>query len=234
MLVQLTNILHGHGISFYPNTIQIDFEIAAYNAIRHVFPNSVLRGFFFHFGQCTMRKVTDIGLRGFLNDKTDFKNSVQLITTLANIPISFLDESWSFIKSIIPISDNRVFILINYIEETWILPRDSLFSRTVWSHHDDLYIRTNNSLEGFHSKLNRAINKSQPSFYEIIDKLKIFMKCYEVEMIRILSGGIPKPKRRKYVESNNTIVRVIQNFNNGQITLHELMEYLKNAMKLNF
>ncbi|KAG0440465.1 hypothetical protein DMUE_1729 [Dictyocoela muelleri] len=114
------------------------------------------------------------------------------------------------------------------------MPRNLLFSRTIYSHHDYLNIRTNNALEGFHSKLNRAINKSKPSFYEIIDKLKIIMICSEVEIMRILSGGKPKPKRKKYVESNNTIVRVIQNFNNGQITLVELMEYLKNSIKLEF
>lgn len=55
----------------------------------------------------------------------------------------------------------------------------------------------------------------------------------EVELRRISSNGIKNQKKEKYLESyNNTIVRVFENHKNGLISLPEIMEFLKNANKL--
>ena len=41
------------GLNFAPETVQVDFERSAYNAVRTVLPAAHLHGCFFHYTQCT-------------------------------------------------------------------------------------------------------------------------------------------------------------------------------------
>ncbi|KAG0437380.1 hypothetical protein DMUE_3727 [Dictyocoela muelleri] len=100
----------------------------------------------------------------------NFKKSVQFITTLALIPLPLVDEGWRIIKTIMPIYVDKVVDLIIYVENTWLIPNNSVFNRAVWTHYSNLSTRTNNALEGFHAKVNRSINKSRPAYYEVVDK----------------------------------------------------------------
>ncbi|KAG0441788.1 hypothetical protein DMUE_0791 [Dictyocoela muelleri] len=172
MLKKLVTELFDNGVTFYPDLIQIDFEIAASNAIKRVFPLSTIKGCFFHFGQCVIRKISDLGLRSLFNTDMNFKRSVQFINTLALIPLPLVDEGWRIIKTMMPIYVDKVVDLIINVKNTWLIPNNSVFNRAVWSHNSNLSTRKKNALEGFHAKLNRSINKSRPAYYEVVDKLK--------------------------------------------------------------
>ena len=89
----------------------------------------------------------------------------------------------------------------------------------MWNHYDNLSPRTNNSAEGFHSKLNRMINKSKTNFYEILNHLKKIQLDNELEIRRILSGGAPRSRKKCYINSDETISRLKEMFKRKIISL---------------
>ncbi len=46
-----------------PSMILLDFEMAAVNSFREVFPNALLQGCYFHLNQCLVRKVQNLDLK---------------------------------------------------------------------------------------------------------------------------------------------------------------------------
>jgi hypothetical protein len=46
-----------------PKSIQIDFEQVFISAIKDIFPNAKMNGFFFHFCQCVWCKIQSLGLQ---------------------------------------------------------------------------------------------------------------------------------------------------------------------------
>ncbi|KAG0438346.1 hypothetical protein DMUE_3146 [Dictyocoela muelleri] len=82
-----------------------------------------------------------------------------------------------------------------YVENTRLFTTNKLFSRNVWSRNTDLETRTNNALEFFYANINKAVNKSNPAYYDGVKILKKVMIVCEVESCRILSGWNSNPKK---------------------------------------
>ncbi|KAF9763292.1 hypothetical protein NGRA_1364 [Nosema granulosis] len=98
--VRMFNAIHSnlakYEIFLNPTNIQIDYEVAAFNAIKRCFPDSSISGCLFHFAQALWRKVAELGLTSLLNDDLSFCNSVELIAALALVPVSELEECWEY------------------------------------------------------------------------------------------------------------------------------------------
>ena len=76
----------------------------------------------------------------------------------------------------------------NYLESTWISNTRALFKFSTWNHFNNLGPRTNNIAEGFHSKLNRIINRNEPKFYHVLESLIFIQFQMEVYYDRIQAG----------------------------------------------
>ena len=59
-------------------------------------------------------------------------------------------------------------------------------------------IRTNNRMDGWHNKLNRAIGHSHPNTHELISVLKKEQTSTEETLQRARLGAPPPPSRRRY------------------------------------
>ncbi|KAG0437258.1 hypothetical protein DMUE_3794, partial [Dictyocoela muelleri] len=107
--------LSEHGIDFSPQNIQIDFERAGFNSLQRVFPETSISGCFFHFGQAIWRRVQKLGLVSVYHENINFKNCVQLCSSLALVPMEEIDNAWAHILSLWPIEIPGAVILKNYI-----------------------------------------------------------------------------------------------------------------------
>lgn len=123
--------------------------------------------------------------------------------------------------------------LKEYITDTWISFSDgSLFNRLIWNQFGVVRGRTNNVAEGFHSALNKKMNKTTTSFWEVANVLKK-MHCYaEIELRRLVGGGKPKPRKNIYIKQDDKISQLWSLYDRRCISLVELMDGLKNAIKL--
>jgi hypothetical protein len=79
------------GQNFTPSKIQIDFEVAVFNAVRFVWPDTTLVGCYFHFGQAIWRKIQSIGLVSRFNEDLNFR------TFLKCVRLSHLFRSRTFL-----------------------------------------------------------------------------------------------------------------------------------------
>jgi hypothetical protein len=206
-------------VNFSPSSIQIDFEAAAYNAVRRCFPFTQVTGCFFHFGQAVWRRVQALGLVSLYNLNGHFAELVQMIIAIALVPIDEIDNVWTYVRSIYNFDNENVQSLPKYVEINWISDSRPLFSREVWSHYGTLCGRTNNVAEGFHSKLNKLINKNNSSFLEILYTLKDMQISNEVELNRLIAGGKPKRRKKVYVDQEGKIERLWCSYNSRLISL---------------
>lgn len=233
MFARIRSTLLQHSIIFNPHTIQIDYEYAAYNAIRAEFPATTIKGCFFHFGQAIWRKLVDIGLKTFFNQDSNFRESVQMITSLALIPLDDIDEGWEIVKSSFLNPTWQVNQFLAYVEDVWLSRRRSLFGREIWSQCGVLRGRTNNYAEGVHSAINASINRAHPNFYELLHILFRMQTLHSLEYLRLIDGGGNKPRKRNYIQQDLRIEEAYELFGRRLIDLRQLLKALSRAIKLN-
>jgi hypothetical protein len=233
MLRNIKCVLRNYSIEFEPRKVIIDFEYAAFNAVKTVFPVATVSGCLFHFGQAIWRRVTKLGLKTLFSEDISFSNEVKKITALALVPLECVDDVWAQICSSLNGQDTRIDEFTNHIHRVWLSNEHPLYNRSVWSQFGDLRGRTNNYCEGFHSKINRLIHKTHPNFYEVLDILKTIQFTNQLELLRLLRGGEPKARKKNFVEQDKKINRLWQNYIQNGLSLELLVDGLKEAIKLN-
>lgn len=75
---------------FNPTKFTVDFETAAMNAIKKVFPDIIVQGCFVHFQRCIFRKAKSLGLL----DHEETKQHVKLCISLAFLPKEDIEDGW--------------------------------------------------------------------------------------------------------------------------------------------
>ena len=60
-----------------PRSVMVDFGIVARNALLRVFPQTEIKGCFFHLSQCVYRKVQEAGLQQRYQADADFSLTVK-------------------------------------------------------------------------------------------------------------------------------------------------------------
>ena len=124
----------------------LDFEVAAHNAVKTSFPQSSIKGCFFHYIQCIWRKVQSSGLVVMFNEDDNFRRLVKRAAVLPLVPEN--KDGWFQ-----ALEDNQddsppVMRFKNYVTETWVGGH-----LQHWNHYDNDGPRTTNAAEGWHQKL---------------------------------------------------------------------------------
>ena len=97
--------------------------------------------------------------------------------TLALVPTSAIPTCLAMILSAVP-DDTDCMTLYAYFENQWTskitMPPD------MWNSYSDSEDRTTNRVEGFHSKLNKMLNKAHPNIHVPINVFKKLEAKYEI------------------------------------------------------
>ena len=59
---------------------------------------------------------------------------------------------------------------------------------------DSTSIRTNNHVEGWHSRLKKVVGKAHPNVFEIVESLKKEQAATEVSLAQLAAGAAPPQK----------------------------------------
>ncbi|XP_065319377.1 uncharacterized protein LOC135927335 [Gordionus sp. m RMFG-2023] len=188
MLNLLKNYCRSIGFSFSPSKALIDFEMGALTALEEIFPTISVKGCYFHYCQCILRRIQGNRLTAYSRLNPDFKRfyrRLMAIPFLTEIDIPLvLSELNNEVEAfnLDPIRD-----LFTYFKSTWINP-NAKFKYKMWNMYDVQGVRTNNHVEGFHRSLKEYITYSHPNLYLFIDILKQIQQDMDIKFIQLRNG----------------------------------------------
>ena len=113
--------------------------------------------------------------------------------------------------------------ILLYYKSTWI---DGNFPPKLWNVHSSS-MRTNNMVEGWHSK---RLRKSHPNIYELINYLKKEQgkTALTISQTRL---GAPAPKRKKkYRQLEERILSLTTQHKEGRLSAQEFLSSIRNVV----
>ena len=104
-------------VNLKPVSIMINFELAVINSLERVFPDSEIKGCFFHLSQNIYRKIQENGLQQRYQEDSDFALKLRMIPALAFVPIDEVVGAFEELSEILPPESRPV---ANYFEDLYI------------------------------------------------------------------------------------------------------------------
>ena len=216
----------GNGdIILNPNTIMVDYELGAIQAIRRTLPGTQVKWCLFHYGQAINRGVQRIGLAAQYRAAEAGDPLRRWIRRLSALPLVPLDQvDHVFDQAIFDAPQVQgVDDMHTYMRNTW-LNVDARFPRDLWNQYTRMEeSRTINSLEGWHNKINRYVGKPHPNIFELIQFLQKEELFQRTELMRLQAGGQANPRKPRYIRLDQRIQRLNTQFQNGE---RNTMEYV--------
>ena len=104
--------------------------------------------------------------------------------------------------------------IFDYFMRQWV----NKVSPSTWNHFETTSDRTNNRAEGFHSKINKLFNKSNPNIYNLINFIKSIETESMIQLQRVENDPSQATKRRKiYIEKDFQIELIKHEYIEKQI-----------------
>ena len=179
--------------------------------------------------RAVFRKIQSLGLQVRYKDDEDFAHKVRMLAALASVPEPDVINAFEAVSEDFPLDAQAV---IDYFEDTNIgrlrpggyrlIP---LFELGLWNMYNQTLNdlpRTNNAVEGWHHSFPANAGAYHPNFWKFIDILKREQNLTQVNIAQAQAGHQPEPQRRRYLESNQRIKNIVQDYHN-----RDIMQYLR-------
>ncbi|XP_069142033.1 uncharacterized protein [Argopecten irradians] len=209
-----------------PTTVFLDFETAAQNAIRSVFPAATLKGCFFHFTQCIWRKAQQTGLQQLYADNDDIRRLVRRAAALPLVPLNRIEDVWFHALNDLEDADVPQYTtaFTDYVITQWI-ERD----QPLWNHFETEGPRTTNHVEGWHNKLKKKVEHSHPNIYSIIRVFQEIQANNEITRIQHAAGGQTRPRAKRYRNIDSRLTQLKERLETGAM---DVIQYIDAASHL--
>ena len=183
-----------------PETITVDFEMAAINAFHETFSETLVCGCFYHFTQSLYRKIQQLGLqKPYAQDKR-LSQQFKMFGALAYIPVPDVPAVFNqLVDSMKDCKYEKMKDFIKYFRVTYIgsESRKPNFPIELWNVRyqiDNELPKTNNSVEGFNNKLTCAVGCTNPSLSTLIGSVK---RVYQETTMKMLQNDMEMDAGKK-------------------------------------
>ena len=105
--------------------------------------------------------------------------------------------------------------------KTW---PDGMFPVRMWNVYALEGPRTNNHVEGWHSKVRKLAGKAHPNIYEAVTLFQSEQAATEVSIMQLAAGGLPVRRRRKYRNYEKRLMTIREKYEAGDYSLSELVK----------
>ena len=175
---KLFSELKALGPTLSPRTIMTDFEHAAINAFKAVFPDSDQQGCFFHFSQCLFQSILSNGLQQLYESDAGFALKMRMIAAIAFVPVADVVMSFEHLINNTDFPEEAQSVL-DYFEDTWIgrpnhrlIHRPPHFDHVLWNCFNAAKFcasKINNACERWHRSFSKLIGASHPTIWKFLE-----------------------------------------------------------------
>jgi len=92
--------------------------------------------------------------------------------------------------------------------------------------------RTNNNLEGFHFRMNRALSHHHPNIYRFVELIKNIEKSEAAKLQQIDFGALPPSRKRVYRECENRLSRLKEHYDNDEKSALDFLDAAGHLLRL--
>ena len=203
-----------------PQTVMMDFELAAMQSAEDVFTNATVHGCFYHLTQNVYRKVQAEGLQTAYCENPELATQVRMLMAIAFVPLTDVVSAFEAVQeAALP----EITPIVDYFEDTYVgrmrrrtraPPR---YPPAQWNIHARLEIglpRTNNNVEGWHRHMQAAVAAHHPNIWRFIQVLRKDHSLNHVRINQMNAGQAPPPARKMYADVTLRIRRIVDDFPN--------------------
>lgn len=194
-----------------------DYEIAQVQALQAVFSEIVISGCYYHYSKAVWKKAAKLGV---LATRAGSKKT-EICANLPLLPTLHISEVWQEIRLLGYENDTETAEKFNdYMDKQWLGKLHDMISCASEIH------RTNNSLEGWHRRLNARM-KGKRTFIHFLFKLKKEAQWQCLKLKQTLFEG--NARRRVDVIFNAKYKKELEKLQNNEITG---VYFIKNLSKI--
>ncbi|KAE9522680.1 hypothetical protein AGLY_016902 [Aphis glycines] len=208
-------------LTFSPKIVFADFEKAIHLTFLKVWPSISLKGCRFHLAQSWWRKIQTIGLSSEYKKNTEIGKYLKYFFGLPFLNSNDVSDCFTDYLMAIQPRNEKVEIFVDYILETYI-SNESNFPPFLWAEYSASTMRTTNSCEDFHSKLNALFYSAHPNIFIFIDVLKNIQKH---TYIKLRSTHL-NTRRTNIIEKETFIRNAMKRLEENQIEKLEFIQIL--------
>lgn len=229
LFTQLRQLAQQRGHPIIWTKFRTDFEVAVMNTVAEVFPGLTVTGCFFHFCSAIIKKLREMGFGpDYANSVTYVKVTAKSIMGLAFLPPLIVADTFTEIcndynnppANAAARPNLDMFFL--YVQSSWIDGGVAEVGR--WTIGNLNSKRTNNDLEGYHSRL-LAKFKRHPNLWKFIKTLQTEEKDIQQELEHLDTGIVPRVAANILAREED--VRVLkQRYSDNLITAKQLAKQI--------
>ncbi|XP_068250151.1 uncharacterized protein [Palaemon carinicauda] len=207
----------------------LDFEASVWRAIPDVFPDVVMRGCAFHWGQAVWRKAQEFGLQSAYTSDTKTYKFVRQLLSLPYVPDDHIEGLFlRFYRK--AAGSQQLLNLLEYIHNTWI--SSEMWPPKAWCVFGRS-VRTNNDVEGWHHRLNRKSRKGQLNFYILLSLLYNEAKLVPLYVNFLNDGKVLRHQKTKYAKQHGRLVVLWEEFSLGHRSGKSLLKAVSHFIAVN-
>jgi hypothetical protein len=154
---------------------------------------------------------------------------IRQMMALANLPIlvlrhsytALLERSAAITTLYPPLAD-----LATYYQDTWL---NGAFPLRMWNVYAE-NTRTNNAVEGWHNRLNRAVRRHHPNVLDLVEVLREEQAAIDTTVEAARQGVPPPRRRRKYREIDERLQNLRADFTDGTLNPERFLYLCRNTV----
>lgn len=198
--------------------VVLDYERAMWSSLKSFMPDAVLQGCAFHFTKALVKHINEIGLGPQFNADGATRDLLKEMLALCYISPRWIRPLFKKLKD--RCTTPKLLEFAQYMQDTWI--ENSFITPAMWS----VYLcrrRTNNTVEGWHQRLN-ARGKSDVPFYLLVSLLHSEAIVAVIDANLVCDGGEAERNHIVYKKANEKLFNLWHLFSEAELAPTTLLK----------